>query len=190
MMNLNESVVTWIGRGGLTSVQDWVRALQIPKERQDEFLRDVWQLLTKDLGLLSRLNALHYGNNKPISGTQNVYQLDASRIGLTTQNERYQCSFCGRIHPRATPARACSRYRCSKGRLIESPDDEPRDYDLVVLERSAREDEPLFVMAEEHTAQVPGPQRQRIEKEFKEGRSVNCLVANAHPRVGSRYRRA
>ena len=180
----NESVVTWIGRGGTTYAQDWVRALSIPKELRDAFLRDVWQLLTKDLGLLTRLNALHYGDNKPIAGTQNVHQLDASKIGLMAQSERFQCSFCGRIHPRLTPKQACSRYRCSKGRLIKFLDEEPRDYDLVVLERSAREAQPLFVMAEEHTAQVPGPQRQRIEKEFKEGRSVNCLVATPTLELG------
>lgn len=174
----NTSVRAWISRN--TMVQDWLRALPLEKKDQDAFLRDVWELFTHDLQLLRSLPALYYGDNNRIKGTAGVYQLDAHRIGVTKQDERHECDFCYRVHGRAPPNEACTRYRCRDGHVKPKSDEEPFDYDRSFLD-SAR----TMVMAEEHTAQVPGEQRTRIETAFKDGtQGVNCLVATPTLELG------
>lgn len=177
-------VKTWLGRGGRTAIQEWLRALKLPNDQEEAFLRDTWKLLVDELKLLIRLDALSYGDGGRIKSTQNVYQIDANCLGLIAQQERHVCEFCGRIYPRPTPNNSCSRYRCTKGRISCMKDEEPRDYDLILLEKNARESQPIFVMAEEHTAQVPGSHRARIEKAFKDGHGVNCLVATPTLELG------
>ncbi|MFP8890629.1 DEAD/DEAH box helicase [Natrialbaceae archaeon A-CW2] len=175
----NSNVKVWLGKSR-TAIQDWAYRLDLPKEEADHFLKEVWELLEHDLELLQRLDSLKYGGSgDSIKGTQNVYQVDAHKIGITRQDERYRCEFCGRIHPRDTPNDACTRWRCEDGRLELMEDEEPKDYDLVALEEAD-----TFVMAEEHTAQVPNKQRDRIERAFKEGEGVNCLVATPTLELG------
>lgn len=175
----SNNVKVWIGKSR-TGVQDWAMRLDLPEEELNPFLQDVWDLLVHELGLLARLDHLRYGGSgDPIPGTQNVYQVDAHKIGVTRQDERYQCAFCGRIHPRETPRNTCTRWRCEDGRIEPMYDEEPRDYDLVALEEAD-----TFVMAAEHTAQVPNKQRDRIERAFKEGEGVNCLVATPTLELG------
>jgi hypothetical protein len=174
----SQYIKKWIGKS-TTGIEDWAQRLNLEDAQREFFLRDVWDLLTDDLGLLTRLDSLKWASGDPIKGTQNVYQVDAQRIGISKQDERYRCSFCGRIHPRPTPNNACTRWRCADGEVEFMEDTEPRDYDLVELE-----DADTFVMAEEHTAQVPNKQRERIEREFKEGQDVNCLVATPTLELG------
>ena len=174
----NQYIKVWIGKT-TTGIEDWARRLDLEDAEYESFLRDIWDLLTDDLRVLTRLDSLKWASRDPIKGTQNVYHVDAQKIRITEQDERYRCSFCGRIHPRATPNRACTRWRCAEGEVELMEDTEPRDYDLVELE-----DADTFVMAEEHTAQVPNKQRERIEREFKEGRDVNCLVATPTLELG------
>lgn len=175
----NDNVKVWIGKAR-TGIVDWASRLNLPDEEMNPFLEDVWELLVDDLELFQRLDSLRYGGSgDPIKGTQNVYQVDAHKIGITRQDERYSCEFCGRIHARETPGNACTRWLCNDGRLEPMPDEEPRDYDLVALE-----DADTFVMAEEHTAQVPNKQRDQIERAFKEGEGVNCLVATPTLELG------
>lgn len=175
----NNYVKVWIGQSR-TKTEDWARRLELPESELKAFLQDVWDLLVEDLELLVQLNGLEWGGSGDrIKGTQNVYQLDAHKIGVTTQDERYQCEFCGRIHPRPTPNDACTRWRCEDGHVEAMADEEPRDYDLVSLENAE-----TFVMAEEHTAQVPTDQRDDIERAFKKGEGVNCLVATPTLELG------
>jgi len=174
----NNYVKVWIGQSR-TKTEDWARRLELPKDDLHTFLRSVWNLLVDDLDLFAQLNSLEWASGDSIKGTQNVYHLNAHKIGITTQDERYQCDFCGRVHPRQTPNDACTRWRCEEGNVGVMPDEEPRDYDLVSLENAE-----TFVMAEEHTAQVPTEQRDNIERAFKEGEGINCLVATPTLELG------
>jgi ATP-dependent helicase YprA (DUF1998 family)/very-short-patch-repair endonuclease len=164
-----------------TATRDWLRALELDEDHRAPFLRDVWKLLTADLGLLVRLSALQYGGSgQAIAGTANVYQIDARKVGLTRQAQRWECKLCGRFHPRPTPNGACTRYRCREGNVAPKKEEEPLDYDLAYLDSAT-----TFVLAEEHTAQVPGDQRARIEGAFKDPKGrVNCLVATPTLELG------
>lgn len=172
-----DTVRVWISKN--TTAQDWLRTLNLTKEEGEVFLRAVWTLLTDDLKILRRLPSLLYGNGKPIKGTANVYQIDAHKMGITKQDQRFECELCGRIHGREPPLSACTRYRC-KGNVVIKPDQEPEDYDRTFLKTAT-----TMVMAEEHTAQVPPDQRTRIEMAFKDGnRAVNTLVATPTLELG------
>lgn len=164
-----------------TATRDWLRALDLREDDRTPFLRDVWRLLTTELGLLVRLPALQYGGSgAAMAGTANVYQIDASKLGVTRQAQRWECKLCGRFHARATPDGACTRYRCRDGEVLPKKEEEPLDYDLAYLDSAT-----TFVLAEEHTAQVPGDQRARIEAAFKDpGGRVNCLVATPTLELG------
>lgn len=173
----SDSVRVWISKN--TTTQDWLRTLNLPKEEGEPFLRAVWAFLVDDLKLFRRVPSLLYGNGKPIKGTASVFQIDAHKMGLTRQDQRFECELCGRIHARAPPLDACTRYRC-KGKVLRKADAEPEDYDRMFLKTAS-----TMVMAEEHTAQVPSDQRTRIEMAFKEGnKAVNTLVATPTLELG------
>ena len=75
---------------------------------------------------------------------------------------RQRCTTCQRITTRPAPNVACTRHNCHGTTVAEKPDQE--DYDVWLMGRPF-----VMVSAEEHTAQVPGEVRNRIENDFKSG---------------------
>ena len=76
------------------------------------------------------------------------------------------------------PNATCTRHNCHGTTVAEQPDQE--NYDVWLMGRPF-----VMVSAEEHTAQVPGEIRNRIENDFKSrnGRT-NCLVATPTLEMG------
>ena len=151
-------------------------------EARAAFLKDVWTFLVDKSKVLVRLHSLQWGNGSPIPGTSNVVHLSGKVVALVASEGRWECRLCKRLHGHPTPHNACTGYRC--GGTIERVADgtEPRDYDLVHLDRERDLDS--FVMAEEHSAQVPKGRRQEIERRFKRGQGVNTLVATPTLELG------
>lgn len=162
---------------GRTTVYDFVRKIGIHEEQTNECIADIWNLLTCDLNILTSIT-LTSQRGEPLPGATGVYQLDARKIGVLPQNERYRCLVCNRVHSRITPNERCMKIHC-RGRLVR--DDPPEDdYNISLLNQ-----EFTMLLAREHTAQVPSGERQEIEQSFKskEG-AVNCLVATPTLELG------
>jgi len=136
---------------------------------------ELWRLLTVHSGLLRKVT-LRSQRGRPLQ--RDNWQVDASRVVVTTADSRQRCVVCQRVTARAAPGNACTRHHC-RGRTVEEKPDE-ENYDVWLMRQPF-----VMVAAEEHTAQVPGEVRIRIEHEFKSKRGrTNCLVATPTLELG------
>lgn len=163
---------------GQTLVMNFVSKWGIKEELQDEFLDGLWEFLTRGVSVLRPVTLV--GNRgRALPGiTGLAYQVSSAKVGILTQRVRYRCDICQRVHSRTTPRAACTAMHC-KGRLKQElpPED---DYNVALL------DLPFSMLsAQEHSGQVPGRVREKIEEEFKNpnGR-INCLVATPTLELG------
>ena len=148
----------------------------MPDEIKD-FLEEVWACCTKDLGLL-RTVQLKGPRNHNLPGCHDVVQVDIDRLLLTTGRGMYRCQTCRRLHSRRPPADACMAYRC-RGQ-VEFEEENPDNYDLLLLDQ-----EFAMLRAKEHSAQIPGSQRERIEIAFKsDNERINTLVCTPTLELG------
>ena len=82
------------------------------------------------------------------------------------------------LPPDLAPKTACTRHNCHGTTVAEQPDQE--NYDVWLMGRPF-----VMVAAEEHTAQVPGEIRNKIENDFKSANGrTNCLVATPTLELG------
>ena len=170
--------------GPNSAVEEWAKAGLdlVDSDTRQAFLKDAWTTMFQEKWIRLNAKLTWSGGKKRIPGAENTYHVDGQAIRLAPGGARFQCVLCKRLHGHATPRDACTTYRC-KGK-VEPMDDaeEPRDYDQVLLEQRRGLDS--FVMAEEHTAQVPKERRQLIERRFKRGQGVNTLVATPTLELG------
>ena len=159
---------------GRTGAIDFIRKWGVEDPRAAA--EQVWELL-RSLDLVTPVKLIG-GNDKPLGGSGGAHQVDASRVGLRRQSERYICTVCRRVHARPTPNGACTKMHCAG--TVEASPPPTDDYNVSLLTRPF-----AMVTAEEHTAQVPADERFRIEKEFKRrGGTVNTLVASPTLELG------
>ncbi len=135
----------------------------------------LWEFLTEEAKILTRV-ALRSQKDKPLAG--DVWQVNLDKMAVDRSHVRERCTTCQRIVARKAPKAVCTRHNCHGGTITEEPDDE--NYDVWLMGRPF-----TMVSAEEHTAQVPGEIRNRIENDFKSkhGRT-NCLVATPTLEMG------
>ncbi|MFH0988478.1 MAG: DEAD/DEAH box helicase [bacterium] len=144
---------------------------------KDEFLKSLWQFLTVDTKLLTQVTLAGSSGNALATGSP-VYQVDTSKLGLLVQWERYQCNRCQRNHARTTPRQKCTAYNCGGELRFKEP--RTNDYNVSLLKSPFS-----MVMPQEHSAQVPAKNREKIEDEFKKMRGrYNCLVATPTLELG------
>ena len=107
-----------------------------------------------------------------------MWQVDLEKFVVKPSQVKERCTTCQRITTQKAPNSACTRHNCHGTTVTEQPDQE--NYDVWLMERPF-----VMVTAEEHTAQVPGEIRNKIEQEFKSrhGRT-NCLVATPTLEMG------
>ncbi len=134
----------------------------------------LWKLLTDEWRLLRKVDL----RSQRETLLAEAYQIDAEKVLVHPNNERVRCTTCQRIAARPAPKAACTRYNCSGTTVAGTPDAE--NYDVWLMGRPF-----TMVTAEEHTAQVPGEVRNKIEQDFKSrnGRT-NCLVATPTLEMG------
>lgn len=159
----------------VTMAEAFVGKWGIEEKEVRNILSDIWNgLVARNVLIPVQLRG-HRGT--PLSGSNGVFQIDSSRLGLKPINRRFRCNSCGRIHSRATPNMSCTVSQCH-GRLIE---EEPPadDYNVSMLERDFR-----MIRAREHSAQVPMEDRAKLERSFKSEDGVNCLVATPTLELG------
>jgi ATP-dependent helicase YprA (DUF1998 family) len=135
----------------------------------------LWEYLTGEAKLLRKVT-LRSQKETPL-GTD-VWQVNGDAIYVEKCDVRERCSTCQRIATRRGPNAACTRWGCNGTTGTQQPDRE--NYDVWLMDRPF-----VMVSAEEHTAQVPGEVRNKIEQDFKSrhGRT-NCLVATPTLEMG------
>jgi RAD3-like DEAD/DEAH box helicase/helicase-like protein/uncharacterized protein DUF1998 len=143
----------------------------------DAAVESLWKMLTRDLKLLTRVT-LRSQKEKRLA---DVHQVNAEMIHVVEHAERHRCTKCQRVTPRPTPAMVCSRHHCRGMTVREEIAQDSESYDVATLRRQ----EFTMVVAEEHTAQVPGETREKIEQDFKSANGrTNCLVATPTLEMG------
>lgn len=135
----------------------------------------LWEFLTKEAKVLTKVT-LRSQREAPLAG--DVWQVDLDKLVVEPSQFRVRCTTCQRLAARQAPRSTCTRHNCKGTTNAEQPDQE--NYDVWLMGRPF-----VMVSAEEHTAQVPGEIRNRIENDFKSkhGRT-NCLVATPTLEMG------
>jgi len=135
----------------------------------------LWESLTEKAKLLSKVT-LRSQKETPLG--RDVWQLNADKVVAEKSQQRQRCTTCQRITARQGPNAVCTRHHCQGTTVTEKPNQE--NYDVWLMDRPF-----VMVNPEEHTAQVPGEVRNKIEQDFKSrnGR-INCLVATPTLEMG------
>jgi len=169
--------------GRLSWYEIWARrCLQIPRDQAPA----LWGALLPALvanGLLSVRTAS--------DGATQIYGLKPGAISArllsdAEVNEAYvRCDTCfweQTVHPELLPqwhGQPCLSYRCATGRMIagdrkeHNPHARDRDYRKDYYRRLYRDAGTYQVITAEHTGMLTRPQRERIEKAFREGANFN-----------------
>lgn len=160
-----------------TPARQAATAWGVPPDDIEAFLRDIWSLVADDLGLLKGVQLLG-ARGKPLPGCVGAHQVDVDRLMLRPAKGMYRCETCRRLHARVNPAMRCMAWRC-KGTLVEEPENTD-SYDLLLLDQ-----EFAMLRAREHSAQIPGAERERIENAFKsDNERINTLVCTPTLEMG------
>jgi len=135
----------------------------------------IWEMLTTETKILTRVT-LRSQKERPLAG--DVWQVNLERLIVEQCQNLERCTSCQRAVTRRAPKATCTRHNCHGKTVTEQPDKD--NYDVWLMGRPF-----VMVSAEEHTAQVPGEIRNRIENDFKSkhGRT-NCLVATPTLEMG------
>ena len=135
----------------------------------------LWEYLTKEAKVLEKVT-LRSSRERALG--KDVWQVNAEKVLVGTGHERQRCTTCQRIMTRRAPKGRCTGHNCRGVTVREEPD--PKNYDVWLMGRPF-----VMVSAEEHTAQVPGEERNRIEQDFKSKQGkTNCLVATPTLEMG------
>lgn len=174
----------------LSSTSDYVRAVLVPQGSVPRLVRRwatrpeqldidaavtaLWKLLSTELRLLRKTELRNRNEVVLAEG----YQVDVEKVQVRPGGGRVRCMTCQRVTTRTAPKAACVGYHCG-GKTVEEPTD-AGNYDVWLMGRPF-----TMVTPEEHTAQVPGEVRNKIEQDFKSkaGRT-NCLVATPTLEMG------
>jgi hypothetical protein len=141
------------------------------------FLEDMWQLVRTKLHLLAPVQ-LKGARGGLLPGCVGAHQVDANRLTLRPDKGMYRCQTCRRLHTRINPGMSCMAWRCAGKLAFEA--ENPDDYDLLLLDQ-----EFAMLRAKEHSAQIPGAERERIENAFKsDNERINTLVCTPTLEMG------
>lgn len=135
----------------------------------------LWRFLTEDTKLLAKVT-LRSQKDTPLG--RDVWQVDAGKVTVVKSYQKERCSTCQRVTTRQGPNATCTGHHCRGTTVTEKPEQD--NYDVWLMGRPF-----VMVNPEEHTAQVPGEVRNKIEQDFKSrnGRT-NCLVATPTLEMG------
>ncbi|MEM2944677.1 MAG: helicase-related protein, partial [Methanomassiliicoccales archaeon] len=140
------------------------------------FLHCLWEFLVeqKYLVQVQRSSGGRRNHGLMISG----YQVNEEKIRVSRQWEFFVCERCGTVTSKKTPNMKCVAWNCNGKMVRREPTEEIYDVS-VLLNRNF-----TIMVPREHSAQVPHKIRQDIERKFKEGEGVNCIVATPTLELG------
>ena len=149
----------------------------VPHDQIQAFLHDVWLLCSNELELLTQVQ-LKGARSKNLPGCHGAAQVNVDRLMLVPATGMYRCQTCRRLHARVNPGMTCMAWRCNGKLAFE--EENPDNYDLLLLDQ-----EFSMLRAREHSAQIPGPERERIENAFKgSSERINTLVCTPTLEMG------
>jgi hypothetical protein len=170
-------VQQWLSERGDTLAKQLARRFRVPTDHVDEFLSELWDLLSDDLKLLAPVT-LTGARNRALPRCVGVRQVDADKLRLVANQGVFRCDTCRRAHVRATPHMICPAWRCNGTLVAEQENSE--DYDLMVLDQNF-----AMLRPREHSAQIPPEDRETLERAFKgEHELVNTLVCTPTLELG------
>lgn len=170
-------VAQWLSPVGDTIVKQAARAWGMPNDHVEDFVKGLWDLLTKELRILVPVTLTDARGNA-LRHCAGVHQIDADLLRISPHNGVWRCRKCRRTQVRATPRKRCLAWRCD-GTLVSEPPD-PDNYDLAAIDQGF-----AMVRPAEHSAQVPADERERLERLFKgDGETVNTLVCTPTLELG------
>lgn len=160
-----------------SSAKQAAGAWGVPHDQIQAFLHDVWRLCSDELELLTQVQ-LKGARGKNLPGCHGATQVHVDNLMLVPATGMYRCQTCRRLHARVNPGMTCMAWRCN-GKLVFE-EENPDNYDLLLLDQ-----EFSMLRAREHSAQIPGPERERIENAFKgESERINTLVCTPTLEMG------
>lgn len=166
----------WYSNYGTVAKQAAVAWGVNPDEVQP-FLADMWRLVTEKLNLLAPVQ-LKGARGGLLPGCVGAHQVDANRLTLRPDKGMYRCQTCRRLHTRINPGMSCMAWRCGGKLAFEAENAD--DYDLLLLDQAF-----AMLRAKEHSAQIPGAERERIEHAFKsDNERINTLVCTPTLEMG------
>lgn len=166
----------WYSNYGTVAKQAAVAWGVVPDEVKP-FLEDIWHLVSEELHLLVPVQ-LKGARGGLLPGCVGAHQVDANRLTLRPDKGMYRCQTCRRLHTRINPGMSCMAWRCGGKLAFEA--ENPDNYDLLLLDQ-----EFAMLRAKEHSAQIPGAERERIENAFKsDGERINTLVCTPTLEMG------
>ncbi len=174
----------WVSaRGGRTVMEDWLRRA-MPGLSYEETVALIQALV----GLLERKGYLVRAEIGRLSVrygriTTQAHQVAERVIEVTTQGERVRCPTCGvsrgyLVRAGGDGDPVCLTYNC-RGRPQPYTPDQAENFYIRFYTRP--HPERLYPM--EHSAQVSGPEREELERKFKEGQ-INALVCTPTLELG------
>ncbi|WP_395095204.1 DEAD/DEAH box helicase [Armatimonas sp.] len=176
--NTEKHLTYWLGSSGDTVVRQAVRGWGVPKDDQEEFIRQLWQTLSTELKLLKPVT-LAGAKGNALPNCPGAYQIDADQLLLAPSVGVWRCKKCRRAQVRPTPEDKCMAWRCDGTLAFEG--ENPDHYDLGMLDGGVR-----MLRPKEHSAQVPHKDREKIESQFKAetGEAINTLVCTPTLELG------
>ena len=173
--NAQSNLKWWISNNGTSYYQRFMKkAFPENPDLADDFLTELWHFLVEERVLVERENS-HFAIN-----SEAIYFTKAPKREDDNLPHLYECRKCGTRTFRKTPGLVCPRHNCD-GKLT----DVSVDTDDYNVKRHLSNREIRSLKAFEHSGQVRRPERERIEKEFKEENgTVNCIVATPTLELG------
>ncbi|MDA2923350.1 DEAD/DEAH box helicase [Acidobacteria bacterium AH-259-L09] len=166
-----------LNQRGDTPARQAARNWGMAAEDIEDFLNELWKLLTDELKLLVPVSLTGF-RGRALPGTAGAHQMDADRIRLEPHQGLWRCNMCRSGFTRDTPGHVCMTWRCSGTLAFERED--PDNFDLSMLDR-----EFVMIRPKEHSAQVPPEEREKLERLFKsDSEQVNSLVCTPTLELG------
>lgn len=170
-------ITQWVSSSGLTTARGVARKWGVEDERAASFLRELWEVVTA-AGVLTPVTLM--GPRKPLTHVDGAHQIDGDVIQIVAPETHgvYRCALCRKSYTRPSPKNACIAYRCNGTLSWEA--EQSDDYDLLLLDQRFQ-----MVRPAEHSAQIPAPAREMLERAFKgDSEFVNTLVCTPTLELG------
>jgi len=170
-------VAQWLSARGDTVVRQAARAWGVEKDHVEDFVRELWGFLTRDLGLLAPVT-LTGSRGRALPRCAGTHQIDSDRLRLVANQGLWRCRKCRRAQVRPAPHDRCLGWRCDGTLAFEA--ERADNYDLGLIDGGIE-----MIRPYEHSAQVPPEERERLEHWFKgDSEAVNALVCTPTLELG------
>lgn len=166
----------WVSHGHNTYVREVFRKWGVKPDNFESFAEVVWDYFVEKGLFVSA--TLMGSKGRPLPNCSGAYQVNGDKVILKAHRGLWVCGRCHRNYSRPTPHGKCIGWRCDGTTAFQAED--PDNYDLAVLDGGYD-----MLRPQEHSAQVPSAERERIENHFKsDSERINTLVCTPTLELG------